>query len=94
MQEIALPTPHAYVFDLYLFDIIVQYYNQRKKSARVSGKLAPSTLGVIHALVQFVHGAERVYSHRAGGARSLIHCAAPRRRPTRRKDGRERDHKL
>ena len=52
------------------------------------GKLAPSIVGVIHALVQFVHGAERVYSHRAEAlppslARLLIHCAAPRRRPTR-----------
>ena len=31
----------------------------------MSGKLAPSIVGVIHTLVQFVHGAERVYSHRA-----------------------------
>ena len=31
----------------------------------MSGKLAPSMVGVIHALVQFVRGAERVYSHRA-----------------------------
>ena len=64
----------------------------------MSGKLAPSIVGVIHALVQFVHGAERVYSHRAEAlARSLtysLRCASKETDQTDRKDGRGRDHKL